>query len=220
MVKEAFLDSGVVLGFCFLTDMHHQKCRAYIEENDYDISYSGRVENEFEKKRKELSIRYADAVRDHISSLQKSNYEGQLTPIDIREIREDVLDKDNEAHYFLKFYYQQKVQKYIEMEDLLDQLRSISRGIERHALKKKNELESKANVWMRFDSYPELQKALKSIHGEDREICIDAHDLALDTDGEMELATTNPNDFVRAGQRKLILENTALDDVVSLAVTS
>lgn len=220
MSSNTFLDTGVVLGFCFLTDKHHYRCKQYLDSNDSSVFYSERVENEYEKKRDELSIRYADAVRDHTSDLRRSQFEDELTPVDIRNIREEVLDEENAASRFLNQYYQQKVQKYLFLDDLIQQLRQISRGIERHALKKKNELDSTTEIWLRVDTYDNLQDALSSIHGTDREICIDAHDLTQEIDGKTELATTNPNDFVKCGHKDMILRETGLSDVISLAVTS
>jgi hypothetical protein len=164
-----------------------------------------------------LADRYSDSVFKHISDLKQSDYDGQLDPMDIKDIRENVLHRKNPAYDFLYWFYRREVSKYLPMEQLQERLRGIARSIDVNATKRREELESILQIWKREDEFPDVDEALASIHEQDRLICIDAHSLALNQDGETELATTNPNDFVRNGHRKLILKHTALSDVESLA---
>ncbi|GGN08028.1 hypothetical protein [Halarchaeum nitratireducens] len=220
MAEQAFLDTGVVLAFAFTTDKHHFKCRKYLESGNETCYVSERVEDEYRKKQPELADKYSDAIFKHIADLKQSNFSGQLDPMDIKSIRENVLYRGNDAYQFLYWFYRKEVSKYLPMQQLLEQLRTLARDIDTNAVKRRHELEESLVEWVREDDYKDVEAALNVIHTQDRLICIDAHDLAEKSDEETELATTNPNDFVRNGHRELILENTALDDVVSLAVTS
>ena len=75
----------------------------------------------------------------------------------------------------------------------------------------------KVEVWERDEDYPDIDQNLTDIPWDDRRICLDAHDVATLTDYLIELATTNPTDLVDDGYRELILEETSLQDVISLA---
>jgi len=105
------------------------------------------------------------------------------------------------------------------MDDLIIRLRKVARGIEKHALKKKRTLDDRAEPpWPRFNSYEDLRDDLNFIDGEkDTEICIDAHDLALERPQKVTLVTNNPTDFVFYGYDDKVTERTAIDDVHSVA---
>ncbi|MCX2818040.1 hypothetical protein EGH25_01550 [Haladaptatus sp. F3-133] len=102
-------------------------------------------------------------------------------------------------------------------EEVLEELRNLSREIEKKAIERKSAVDSATVEWEKRDEYPELRSLLSVIHGSDRDICIMAHDLACHADGQTEFATTNPRDFVDDGRERLILENTEIDRVVDLA---
>lgn len=218
MPEQSFLDTGVVLAFAFTTDKHHKNCREYLESDECEDFYvSPRVQSEYQNKEPKLADRYSDAVFKHISDLKRSDHNGQLDPMDIKDIRENVLHPKNSAYDFLYWFYRREVSKYLPMEQLQERLRGIARSIDVNATKRREELVSILQIWEREDEFPDVDEALASIHKQDRLICIDAHSLALNREGDTELATTNPNDFVRNGHRELILEHTALSEVETLA---
>lgn len=219
MRHASFLDSGVVLGFCFEVDLHHQKCRTYLVDHDYDFYISSTVSNEYLKKRPDLAERYSDAIFSHVGMLKRSKYEGQLDSFDQAQIRDDVLDRDSPAYNFLYDYYDNQLPNFIQLDELDKRLRNLARDIEQHVQTRRAELEELIEEWERVSDYPDIEEALSEIHDEDRVICLDAHDLAVNNDGKTELATTNPNDLGAEGYKAVILEVTELDDVISLAVT-
>ena len=217
MKQTAFLDTGVVLAYCFTTDIHHYKCRNYIEDDTLAIFISEDIEDAYQRKEPHLTERYSDAVLDHVSDIQCSEYEGQLDSLDIAHIRDDLLNPTNPARVFLSEYYQNVVPNFILLNELQKQLRELARNIEENAIIRKMELDDRLQIWERIHEYPSLDSELDSIHEEDRGVCIDDHDLATNRDGHTELATTDPKDFVRKGHREMIIEVTNLDEVVSLA---
>lgn len=220
MSGSSFLDTGVVLGFCFRDDKHHTKCREYLEGTDYDLYISDHVEEEYVRKEPDLAERYADGVLDHLARIRKSDYEGQLDSMDLSKIRQNLIRGDNPASRTLHDFYRNQVPNFILVDELIQRLRDLARDIEQNAIENKDELLEQAEIWVRENEYEELHDTLSSIHKEDRVICIDAHDLAAVQGAYTELATTNPNDLVAEGHRELIVEATELDDVVSLAVTT
>ncbi|WP_436343373.1 hypothetical protein [Natronorubrum sp. FCH18a] len=221
MEVHAFLDTGVVLGFCFTTDMHHLKCKDYIQDDEKQCYITADVNEAYKRKKPYLTERYSDAILDHADKIKgSSSFEGQLDSLDIRDIREDLLSAENDSYQFLYWYYKRKVPNYIMVEDLCRQLREIARDIEGSALKRKEILDDILEMWCRENDYESVADALSPVHAEDRDICLDAHDLACERTGTIELATTDPKDFVKNGHRELILENTEISDVVSLAITS
>ncbi len=220
MPENAFLDTGVVLAFCFQTDMHHVRCRNYLTDNGYDYFISDAVEEEYRAKEAVLVNRYSDAIFDHISRLKRSDYEGQLDSMDLSQIQRNFIDQSNPAYRFLTRYYANELPNFILVTELEDRLRSLAREIEELALFRKDEFDELVYHWERQGEYPDLEASLSAIHTSDRGMCVDAHDLAAHKTAGTELATTNPRDFVDEGHRDLILQHTALEDVVSLAVRS
>ncbi|WP_363467811.1 hypothetical protein [Halogeometricum borinquense] len=222
MSDKSFLDTGVVLAFCYTTDKHHFKCREYIDSEDCSMFVSDNVEDEYENARYRLNEQHANAVLSHVSDLRNSKYEGEynIGPVKQKEIRDNVLCRGNEVYQFLSKFYTDYLPQFVTFDELESKLRNLARDIESVAVKRKSEIDEFVEIWSRKSDHPNVEKNLSSIHTEDREICIDAHDLAANSDGATEIATTNPNDFVRNGHKQLILENTELSDVVSLAVTT
>ena len=222
MTAHSFLDSGVLLAYCFTTDMHHLKCKSYLNGNDYQYYISERVEGEYEKKEYHLSTRYSDAILDHVSDLRKSKFDTdqQLGPMDVNEIQTNILSRSNPSFRFLSRFYSDHVPNFIQFSELEETLRGLARDVEAHAMNRKNELDQITAIWERESEYPDIGRALNAIHEQDRKICLDAHDLASNKPEPTEFATINPKDFLRDGRKDLILSTTALSSIVSLAVTS
>lgn len=219
MAQLAFLDTGVVLAYCFKDDKHHMKCRSYVVDHDHEKYISDHVEQEYIRKEPTLAERHADGIFDHISRLRKSDYEGQLDSMDLSQIRQNLIRGGNPSARTLHEFYSDGPQ-FILVDDLIDRLRDLARDIEQNALENRKELMAETETWTREVSYPDIDGKLSVIHEEDRRICLDAHDLAVSKREDAELATTNPKDLVRDGHRELILDATDLQDVISLAVTN
>jgi len=47
MPDASFLDTGVVLGFCFRDDAHHHRCRRYLDDHDFRLFVSDHVVSEY-----------------------------------------------------------------------------------------------------------------------------------------------------------------------------
>jgi hypothetical protein len=220
MPDASFLDTGVVLGFCFRDDSHHHKCRQYLEDHDFALYISNHVESEYLNREPSLAEEIADGVLDHVSRLRRSDYEGQLDSMDTSQIRQNLIRGGNKAGRTLNTFYQDEVPNFIQLDDLVERLRDLARDIEQNAIENRVQLVEQAEIWKRDEDYPDIDEALAEIPWDDRRICLDAHDVAEETGHVTELATTNPTDLVDDGYRELILEQTTLEDVVSLAVRS
>lgn len=220
MPDASFLDTGVVLGFCFRDDSHHYKCRQYLENNEFALYISNHVESEYLNREPSLAEEIADGVLDHVGRLRRSNYEGQLDSMDTSQIRQNLIAGHNEAATTLDAFYQDEIPNFILLDELVDRLRDLARDIEQNAMENRVQLIERVKVWERTEDYVDVDEALAEIPWDDRRICLDAHDVAEATGNATELATTNPTDLVDDGFRELILDQTTLDDVVSLAVRS
>lgn len=220
-MPSLFLDKGVVLGFCYPVEIHHIPCREYLEDEKVTPYLTEEVANIFAIKRSELTDRYSNAVLEHTSEIRKRDGTTEFGPQDQQEIRRSIPDS-NPARDFLVRWYDSELPQFISQRELAGRLRNLARDIDQIAVNRKKELDDMVNVWERTSEYPEVESALSEIK-EDKEedlwICIDAHDLAVRTDGVTELGTTDLDDLVRDGRKQLILEATAIDDVVPLAGT-
>jgi hypothetical protein len=219
MSRNGFLDTGVVIAFCFLLDSHHQNCKEYLgemqEEGD-SLYVSSEVEEEYSRKKSEIAEKLSEQVLEHRDFVTGFVDGRQMGPVEINEIQKNLRRWDEDASTFLIDYYDKKG-NFAGKEEVLEELRNLSREIEKKAIERKSAVDSATVEWEKRDEYPELRSLLSVIHGSDRDICIMAHDLACHADGQTEFATTNPRDFVDDGRERLILENTEIDRVVDLA---
>ena len=220
MSEASFLDTGVVLGFCFRDDSHHHRCRQYLDDHDFELFVSDHVVSEYLNREPSLAQEIADGIFAHIDRLQDSEFEGQLDSMDTSQIRQNLIAGHNDAGTTLHAFYSDEVPNFIRMDDLTERLRALARDIEQIAIENRDDLMEQVDVWERETEYSELDDALSEIPCDDRRICLDAHDVAEVSDYVTELATTNPTDMVDDGFRTLILEHTSLEDVVSLASRS
>lgn len=140
--------------------------------------------------------------------------------MDTSQIRQNLVAGSNTASSTLHVFYSDEVPNFVQFEELVDRLRDLARDVEQNAIENRRWLFERAECWEREEEYPGIDDALEAIPWDDRRICIDAHDVVEVTDDATELATTNPTDLVDDGFRELILAETSLDDVVSLAVRS
>lgn len=221
MSWATFLDTGVVIGYCFLLDDHHRNCRNYLEENgEADFYVSDTVENEYENAKRKVSRRLANGVRKHVRKVKRDECESELGPMDIDRLKSRVLDRNNDAYQFIYDFYEEGIGNFIQKPELCNRLRTMSREIESFPLERKQELDSRVAVWQCDQHYDAIEAALSMIPGDDRRICIDAHDLACSRDGHTVFATVNPRDFVDDGVEDTILEVTDIDEIENLAVGS
>jgi len=217
MSDASFLDTGVVLGFCFRDDSHHHRCRQYLDDHDFELFISDHVESEYLNREPSLAQEIADGVFDHIDRLRDSEFEGQLDSMDTSRIRQDLIAGYNAAGTTLHAFYRNEVPNFIQFDELTERLRDLARDIEQNAIENRDDLMQQVEVWERDEEYSEVDEGLSDIPWDDRRICLDAHDVVVVTGHLTELATTNPTDLVDNGYRELILEQTSLEDVVSLA---
>lgn len=220
MPEASFLDTGVVLGFCFRDDTHHYRCREHLEEIDAALYISDHVESEFLNREPDLAEEISSGILDHVSRLQSSDYEGQLDSMDTSQIRQNLIAGDNPAGTTLHEFYREQLPNFILVEELHERLRDLARDIEQLAMENRAWLMDRTEVWSRDDGYPDIEEAISTIPWDDRRICLDAHDVAEETSTTTELATTNPTDLVDDGARALVLEETSIDELISLAVRS
>lgn len=216
MTLVGFLDTGILIGFCLTVDHHHEPCREYLATRP-DQVYSGkRVEREYETTAETVVDRYTGGVRDHKIAVQSSNFEGELGPSDLRELRRRHLASDNPTRATIVELYEQLPQV-VYVDTVVEHLRKLERDIEQVAIDRKSELdEAVVDYWRSNDDHPEVRSEL-SLHEPDLTICVEAHDLAQRVDSSVELATANPTDFVEGGTDERLCSTTALSGVVDLS---
>ncbi|CQH64113.1 uncharacterized protein HHUB_4281 (plasmid) [Halobacterium hubeiense] len=218
MSDNAFLDKGIVLGFCFPVDLHHQKCRTYLNGGK-DFYLTEHIDSIYEAKRKEKIKQHRSAVLKHARYIDQ-NYDSEIGPMELRDVRRHLDRKDSGAAEYLKAYYEGK--QFANARDVVEELRDFARGMESHVSDRKKEFDRLVVQWNREEDYPDLHDALKDIR-EDKEedywVCVDAHDLAKRTSGSTELATTDIDDLANDGRESLIVNETEIDSVSGVAIT-
>ena len=220
MPDASFLDTGVVLGFCFRDDAHYHRCRRYLDDHDFRLFVSDHVVSEYLHREPTLAEEIADGIFNHIDRLRDSEFEGQLDSMDTSQIRQHLIAGHNAASTTLHAFYRDEVPNYIQVDALIQRLRDLARDIEGNAIENRETLMEEVEIWERDEEYSTIDDELSAIPWDDRRICLDAHDVVVVTGLPTELATTNPTDLVGDGYRELILDATSIEDVVSLASRS
>lgn len=213
MADSAFLDKGVILGYCFYTDTHHVRCKDYIESTDAELFATKQVEDIFQKAKDRIIKSHRRAITEIIRWVKKE-FSGTLVSADIAEIQNHIARGENPAWRYLLDYFEDKSGK--EVYPVTKNLRQVARDLEQLAEERNEELQPEILGWIRLASYPELKDDLSSLFEKDEEdywIAVDAHDLGLNVDGTTELATNNPSDFDDDAVREEILTHTAIDDI-------
>lgn len=217
MSEASFLDTSVVLGYCFRDDTHHYKAEQYIEGNDASFYISNHVESEYIHREPTVAGEVSDGILNHVFRLRNSEYEGQLDSMDTTQIRQNLVSRENEANSTLEDFYRDAISNFIQFEDLMKRLRELARDIDQAAAENYNWLMERTTIWERNAAYPEINRALYEIPQDDRRICLDAHDVAEETEQETEIATANPKDFTRDGMRELIITSTSISSIENIA---
>lgn len=219
MVDNAFLDKGLVLGFCFPVDLHHRKCRQYLEDGAVEFYLTNHIESIYGAKRREKIKEHRSAVLKHIRYID-SNFESEMGPMDLQNVRRRLNRRSSDASEYLRDYYEGK--QFANPQDVVEELREFARGMQSHVSDRKDEFDELVETWTRENDYPSLEDSLRSIR-EDKEedywVCVDAHDLGERTPGETELATTDIDDLANEERKELIIGNTSIDSVQALAFT-
>lgn len=216
--SNSFIETGVLVGYCILLDPHHAKCKSYIDGDEREMYTSEGVKEEYKTTKETVSSRLSSAVLDHIRDLKSQASQGYLGPMDVDNVKKNVLHRRNDAYQFLYRYYDDVVNNGVQKQELEANLRNIARDIDRLIASREKELKKMVREWEMQDDHPSVEEALSMIHEPDRTWAVEAHDLATQNDGKTEFATTNPADFISDGRRETVLDNTALDDVVDLSV--
>lgn len=219
MVDNAFLDKGLVLGFCFPVDLHHRKCRQYLEDGAIEFYLTEHIESIYGAKRREKIKEHRSAVLKHVRYID-SNFESEMGPMDLQNVRHRLNRRSNDASKYLKYYYEGK--QFSNPQDIVEELREFARGMQSHVSNRKDEFDKLVETWTREEDYPVLEDSLRSIRDDKEEdywVCVDAHDLGERTPGETELATTDIDDLANEDRKRLIIENTSIDSVQALAFT-
>ena len=218
MAGASFLDTGVALGYCFTLDSHFTKCRNYIEKMEKAALYYGEyVESEYHGRKEGLNKELSQEVLEHRSQVMRSGFEGELDPMDLKKIHDEYLNRSWSAYNSLEHWYRKSLPNFIQKDELVSRLGNMAAQIEANAIQRKGELDGKSEKWSCDEAHDSVRAELEDLPPDDLEVCIEAHDLADTISVDTELATVNPTDFVDNGRRELILTETALADVISVA---
>lgn len=223
-MSSAFLDNGVVLAYCVVVHRFHPECDEYIEGSDSDLYITQEINSIYENKKDEIIQDLSTSVLEHQADIKRGEFPEQFGPVDIRDAKR-MIHSNNSARRFLLNWYEEEVGQFITKYELTEKLRNLAGDIEQRAMDRKSDFDDHVEIWERDsnEDYPEVQADLRELR-EDKEedmwVCIDAHDLAKNVDGQTILATTDLNDFIREGRREMILNATALDKIQPLGNVS
>lgn len=222
MIENSFLDTGVILAYCFTLDKHFNKVKRYIQSNhsEYSFYYSKTVEGEFAHRKIGLNRELSRQVLDHRKQVASSNYQGLLDQMDIREIRKKYLNRGSDVFNSLANWYD-NLPMTILKDELVDRLDKLAQQMEANAIQRKDNIDKMAEIWEPDEDvrklYSKTWGTLSDIPKDDRIICLEAHDLAHSTESPTEFATVNPKDFFDDGMEDAIRSETDISSIEPLA---
>lgn len=215
---NSFLDKGILLGYCFLLDPHHEVCRKYIHSGPEDYYTTQQIEEIVRKKKEQLIKSHRAEILDHVREIRR-NYSGTLDQQDIEEIRSNIDEYSMDSWRYLRDFYDKLPSR--NVYELTEKLRSIAAEIEKLADRRKSRLFEMLNQWIVVGTYEGVREELEPLRQRDEEdfwVILDAHDMASALEGTSHFATTNPADFDRDEIREAILKATDLDDIEIISV--
>jgi|GEM_PF-2607947 len=221
MVGASFLDTGVVIGYCFYFDRHGLPSTRYItnkvKNGSLDAYRSDNVEREFQQRQSEKAQELSDEVALHRKEVQQQSLPKTIDKVAVQKILDTCLDPDWDIAPTIAKWYNRNISLPIEYGKLVKKLRALERLVESRHNRKKKDLDQMTEYHERDDSYPSIDTKLMEIHWDDRSICLDAHDVAKKNGTKLELATTNPKDLIKNGRRGLVKRETAISQVRDLS---
>lgn len=170
-----FLDTCVIIGYCFPTDEFNKKCQEIPQIRK--LWTSDNVIREWRKKECEVTFDHNAAILEHIEYI-KENYTGEITEGSKNNL---MAYSPLELKGFMDIFYEQ-VKFPILANRLCEILNNIVLELSNSVRKRYVELEKmwKGNVHSRDVGYPEKEKALDTYaHDEDICILVDAHDISI-----------------------------------------
>jgi len=124
--SNSFVETGVLVGYCVFLDPHHAKCKAYVDQDDRKLYTSEGVKKEYEATKESVSSRLSTAVLDHVRDLKSNMSQGYLGPMDVDNVKTNVLHRGNGAYQFLYRYYDDVVNNGVQKTELEANLREIA----------------------------------------------------------------------------------------------
>lgn len=221
------LDTGVLVGIAVAHDQHHQKCLDFVLESN-EASYATPTSvYEFRDKLPEVRNTLSRDIKRHRRTLVKQIGKKRLDRTDLVQIREQILDTELDAHRFLfEFYNQLTQQGEIKRANLIDRLSDMATEVHEDAATEHGGFNSLVTAWTKgISRYPAIEKDLLISEGDDPDVCLEAHHIAVKVERETELGTTNPNHFIKhldnepESRKNNILRLTDLADIRDLSMS-
>lgn len=223
MDRVKVLDTGVLIGITVAQDQHHERCLDYVVGSDGKNYATPTVWDEFKPKIKEVRNQLSEEIKQHRKDIIREFGKTVLNRTDLVKIREQFLEADTRAHRFLFEFYDDLSS--IELDELADKLSDMATEVFDDGAKESGGFESLVSGWSRgCDSYPEIREELLICEGDDPDVCIEAHHIAITVSDKTEIGTTNPRHFTEdkrdepESRKENILRVTALVDVVDLSM--
>lgn len=170
-----FLDTCVIIGYCFPTDDFHSKCQEILKIKK--LWTSDNVILEWYKKELEIEFDHNAEILEHIEYIN-SNYSGSINTESKNNL---IAFSPLELKVFMEVFYEQTTFP-TSATEICERLNDIVLELNNTKRKRYAELEEKwnGNVHSRVNEYHEKEKALEAFaHFEDICILIDAHDLSM-----------------------------------------
>lgn len=221
------LDTGVLVGIVVAHDQHHQKCLDFVLESDETSYATPTVAYEFRDKLPEVRNTLSREIKRHRQTIVKQIGKKRLNRTDLVRIREQILDTALDAHRFLFEFYDQLVEQgKIKRNDLIDRLSDMATEVHEDAAKEHDGFNSLITPWTKgIDSYTAIEHELLICEGDDPDVCLEAHHVAVTTERNTELGTTNPNHFIKhcdnepESRKDNILRTTDLANIRNLSMS-
>lgn len=226
MTLVKVLDTGVLIGIVVSQDQHHSKCLDYVTDFEGDAYATPTVGQEFKKKLTEIRKTLRREILEHRKEVIRQVGNKRLGRTELVNIRENILDEDSNAHRFLfEFYSKLADDGQVGRQKLANKLSNMATEVNQDGAKEYGGFKSLVKGWSQgVSSYQNIRRNLLIHEGDDPDVCIEAHHVAVTLGEETELGTTNPKHFIRKhdsepeSREENILRETEISRVVDLSM--
>ncbi|OUJ18869.1 PIN family nuclease [Methanonatronarchaeum thermophilum] len=189
-----FVDTNVIIGYCFAPDMHHIPAVDFVNSKN-ELIASVNVIDEWDSVKKDVEEKKIDKISESREKIRKECLSEKIKNIDQIE--------DYFNNYVSDFLFEIINEKFdfpIKKMEILRYLRTLSHELESIPYIRYDEIQEKIEIHKREDEYPKEHEKLSEIgihsrnnKGGDREILLDCHDCSnntrdiifVTTDGEL-----------------------------------
>lgn len=226
MAESSVLDTSVLIGLSIENDQHHKNCYQHVVNCDGDCWVTPTARSEYEDLAPEIRNQLNDEIIQHRQRVQQEVGGDVLQRDELEWIRDNLIAnnprKSKSFTYLYEWYNDLMTQRFeIHLAELIERLSNMETEPLEDAAAEHGGWDRLVQFWNRgSDRYPSVKENLLPT-GNDKEICIEGHHIAVIKGGIVNLASADSDhcgkkDTESESREENIERTTKLNSVIDL----